>query len=206
MAITRLGGANAITGTLPAANINDTSIGNITALPAGVGGSMVLLDTTDITSAVASVTVNPPFSTTYSNYVIYGVGLRVDTDNKGFQFQLVDSGGTASTSSYYYALTENDGATTIGQGNNQNVSEFVLINNTANSSRAENLTIQLTNPAIGDYTSIVWNGGGRRSGGNGHSGNGAGYHNVASAYTQFKILPSSGNLNQGKILTYGTTE
>src|SRR5210317_2105372 len=134
MAITRLGGANAITGTLPAANINDTSIGNITALPAGVGGSMVLLDTTDITSAVASVTVNPPFSTTYSNYVIYGVGLRVDTDNKGFQFQLVDSGGTASTSSYYYALTENDGATTIGQGNNQNVSEFVLINNTANSS------------------------------------------------------------------------
>jgi len=40
MAITRLGGANAITGTLPAANINDTSIGNITALPAGVGGKI----------------------------------------------------------------------------------------------------------------------------------------------------------------------
>lgn len=36
MAITRLGGANAITGTLPAANINDTSIGNITALPAAI--------------------------------------------------------------------------------------------------------------------------------------------------------------------------
>jgi len=206
MALTRLGGANAITGTIPQGNIANASLGAVTTLPAGVGGSMVLLDTTDITSAVASVTVNPPFSTTYSNYVIYGVGLRVDTDNKGFQFQLVDSGGTASTSSYYYALTENDGATTIGQGNNQNVSEFVLINNTANSSRAENLTIQLTNPAIGDYTSIVWTGGGRRSGGNGHSGNGAGYHNVASAYTQFKILPSSGNLNQGKILTYGTTE
>jgi hypothetical protein len=41
MAITRLGGANAITGTLPAANINDTSIGNITALPAGVGGKVL---------------------------------------------------------------------------------------------------------------------------------------------------------------------
>ena len=36
MAITRLGGANAISGTLPAANINDTSIGNITALPAAI--------------------------------------------------------------------------------------------------------------------------------------------------------------------------
>ena len=41
MAITRIGGANAITGTLPAANINDTSIGNITALPAGVGGKVL---------------------------------------------------------------------------------------------------------------------------------------------------------------------
>ena len=42
MAITRLGGANAITGTLPAANINDTSIGNITALPAAIATGKVL--------------------------------------------------------------------------------------------------------------------------------------------------------------------
>ena len=41
MALTRLGGANAITGTLPAANINDTSIGNITSLPTGVGGKVL---------------------------------------------------------------------------------------------------------------------------------------------------------------------
>ncbi len=42
MALTRLGGANAITGTLPAANINDTSIGNITALPAAIATGKVL--------------------------------------------------------------------------------------------------------------------------------------------------------------------
>jgi hypothetical protein len=42
MAITRLGGANAITGTLPAANINDTSISNITALPAAISTGKVL--------------------------------------------------------------------------------------------------------------------------------------------------------------------
>ena len=41
MAITRLSGTNAISGTLPAANINDTSISNITALPAGVGGKVL---------------------------------------------------------------------------------------------------------------------------------------------------------------------
>jgi hypothetical protein len=55
MAITRLGGANAITGTLPAANINDTSISNITALPAAVPvGAMTLIKTTTA-SNVSSV-------------------------------------------------------------------------------------------------------------------------------------------------------
>jgi hypothetical protein len=48
MALTRLGTnaitsvpSSAISGTLPAANINDTSISNITALPAGVGGKVL---------------------------------------------------------------------------------------------------------------------------------------------------------------------
>jgi len=57
MAITRLGGANAITGTLPAANINDTSIGNITALPAGVGGKVLqVVHSSTSTSASTSAT------------------------------------------------------------------------------------------------------------------------------------------------------
>jgi hypothetical protein len=61
MAITRLGGANAITGTLPAANINDTSIGNITALPAGVGGKVLQVvsnyDATTSTSSASFVDI-----------------------------------------------------------------------------------------------------------------------------------------------------
>ena len=60
MAITRLGGANAITGTLPAANINDTSIGNITALPAGVGGKVL---------QIVGTTTGTETSTTSTTYV-----------------------------------------------------------------------------------------------------------------------------------------
>ena len=56
MAITRLGGANAITGTLPAANINDTSISNITALPAGVGGKVLQVVQGTSTTATDSST------------------------------------------------------------------------------------------------------------------------------------------------------
>ena len=61
MAITRIGGANAITGTiptsvggtgstaatLPASLINNTSIGNVTALPAGVGGKILQVVTSE---------------------------------------------------------------------------------------------------------------------------------------------------------------
>ena len=38
MALTRIGGANAITGTIPQGNIANASLGAVTALPAGVGG------------------------------------------------------------------------------------------------------------------------------------------------------------------------
>jgi len=55
MALTRLSGTNAISGTLPAANINNTSIGNITALPAGVGGKVLQVVTaTDETERSAT--------------------------------------------------------------------------------------------------------------------------------------------------------
>ena len=41
MAITRIGGANAIIGTIPQGNIANASLGAVTALPAGVGGKVL---------------------------------------------------------------------------------------------------------------------------------------------------------------------
>jgi len=58
MAITRLGGANAISGTLPAANINNTSIGNVTALPAGVGGKVLQVINSTINYAQTSTSTS----------------------------------------------------------------------------------------------------------------------------------------------------
>ena len=42
MAITRLGGANAITGTIPQGNIANASLGAVTALPASITTGKVL--------------------------------------------------------------------------------------------------------------------------------------------------------------------
>jgi len=55
MAITRLGGANAISGTIPQGNIANASLGAVTALPAGVGGKVLQL-VTSTTSTTVSVT------------------------------------------------------------------------------------------------------------------------------------------------------
>ena len=63
MAITRITSpaitsvaSTAISGTLPAANINDTSISNITALPAGVGGKVLQVVQGTSTTATDSST------------------------------------------------------------------------------------------------------------------------------------------------------
>ena len=42
MAITRLGGANAISGTIPQGNIANASLGAVTALPAAISTGKVL--------------------------------------------------------------------------------------------------------------------------------------------------------------------
>jgi len=59
MAITRLGGANAITGTIPQGNIANASLGAVTALPAAITTGKVLQivsDTTTDTTTVGSTT------------------------------------------------------------------------------------------------------------------------------------------------------
>jgi hypothetical protein len=111
MAITRLGGANAITGTLPAANINDTSIGNITALPAGVGGKVL---------QVVTATDTGNRSTTSTSFVTGSNTLSVDitpasTSNKIFvqvsALHYAGTNGYSVHSTIYRDSTDLGGAT-----------------------------------------------------------------------------------------------
>ena len=94
MTITRLSGANAITGTLPATNINDTSIGNITALPAGVGGKVLqvvmgtnstqtTISTTVFTDTNLTATITPTLATSTILCLVSQVGVykQLGADN-----------------------------------------------------------------------------------------------------------------------------
>jgi len=61
MAITRLGGANAISGTIPQGNIANSSLGAVTALPAGVGGKVL---------QVVQATKTDTFTTTATSFTL----------------------------------------------------------------------------------------------------------------------------------------
>jgi hypothetical protein len=129
MTITRLSGANAITGTLPATNINDTSIGNITALPAGVGGKVlqivmgttstqVNIATTDFTDTNLTATITP---TNSSNKILVLVSqqthfFREASDARG-AIKLVRSiSGGSSTDFDLYVGSANRSAGGIRAG------------------------------------------------------------------------------------------
>ena len=92
MALTRLGGANAITGTIPQGNIANASLGAVTALPAGVGGKVLQVvsgtsttrqsssSTTyaDVSNLTATIT---PSST--SNKVLVLLNMNIIGNNAG---------------------------------------------------------------------------------------------------------------------------
>jgi len=109
MAITRLGGANAITGTLPAANINNTSIGNVTALPAAIDvGSWIKLAETNVTSNTASVEFTDAttgvFDGTYRTHAVLIRRLVPENANVQLTLRMRDaSDGNYETASYAYA-------------------------------------------------------------------------------------------------------
>ena len=69
MALSKIDAANFLTGTLPAANINDTSINNITALPDGVGGSLVKLSTVTTSSTPTTIEFTGLDTSTYGSYM-----------------------------------------------------------------------------------------------------------------------------------------
>ena len=141
MAITRLGGANAITGTiptsvggtgstaatLPASLINNTSIGNVTALPAGISTGKVLQVVTSTHSTQTSTTSDSYVSTNLdasitpsssSNKVLVLVaqnGVYKDGSGNGVDIELRRAGsGIAKLADN--AGGENNGTYSIGTG------------------------------------------------------------------------------------------
>ena len=103
MALTRLGGANAISGTIPQGNIANASLGAVTALPAAIEtGSLVKLHSTSISSDTASVSIDGHFTSDYDIYKFIVYDYTNATDDQAIFFR-ANVGGSAQSSGIYFS-------------------------------------------------------------------------------------------------------
>ena len=125
MAITRLGGANAITGTIPQGNIANASLGAVTALPFGTGKVLQLLSTSfatnttsssstyaDVTGASLSITPSSSSNKIYVSFTLAGIRKQTGNTYVGIKlFRQINSGGYSEIEKLENGLTYNAGTT-----------------------------------------------------------------------------------------------
>jgi len=169
---------------LTAAQLNDSF--------AAVGG-LRLIKTQTVGTAVSSVAVTGAFSSTYDNYLITLNG-GTGSASAAIRLQL-----GASTTGYYGSLTFANatvGTASAAGTNNDTAVPFVggmIAGNMAH------VLCHVLGPNLAAYTKVV----------NAAYQNGDNYgtsqheHRVATAYTDFTLIPSTGTLTGGTIRVYG---
>ena len=197
MAISKVGLTTGVTGTLPAAN------GGTGATSFDAAG-LVLLSTTTLTSA-SSVTINPPFSSTYKSYRIIINGISPATSNSDLHCRFIKSDGTEETGyNYRWTIGGYQGGTDSATGS-ENADSFQFGRAVHNDSGTVNADILISNPTASMRTSVIGISN-KRPHANAYSLSeifGC-WMNVSTSYTQIKFYPSSGNWNaSGTIMVYG---
>jgi hypothetical protein len=149
-----------------------------------------LVKTQTIGTAVSSVTVTGAFSADYDNYKIIISG-GASSAQAFLNLQL-----GASTTGYYYA---NSGVTYAGVafvGGASNTTSF--LGGSAFIGNGLQANIELQNPFLAKYTFSQCSGLNTTL-----ATPSIGYHGVATSYTAFTILASTGTLTGGTIRVYG---
>jgi len=110
MALTRLVGANAISGTLPAANINNTSISSVTSLPAAISTGKVL--------QVVSTSSTTETSTTSTSWVDTAMTANITPSSSSNKIYIIGStNGQSSSSNERNNLSIFRDSTNLGDSN-----------------------------------------------------------------------------------------
>jgi hypothetical protein len=185
-----------ITGTLPAGN-GGTGATSFTA------AGLVLLSTTSVTLA-SSVTINPPFSSTYTSYRIIISGISPEDTNQDLYFTFLDSGGTEKTSDYNYTVGGYRGSTDSNEGS-ESASNCKWGRNAHNDTGTVNGDIVITTPQQSMRTSVIGVTNKRyTSDATSYAEIFGCWMNTSDSFTQIKFYPASGNWNaSGTIMVYG---
>ena len=215
MALTRLGGANAISGTIPVANggtglasgTTDQFLkftGTTTLASSADNAGLNFISNTALSSA-GSLDITGVFSSTYANYRIIGSGLNMASDNTEWNVQLRTDSAVTSSAYYWVGVGQKDNGSTVDEGA-QDDGDWKIIKNCANTGQALNFDMIVYRPNLGLYTSYTCMAGGRRSGGGGQNLFTGGYQNTTTQFTGFRILVDSGNISAGNITVFGISD
>ena len=208
MAITRLGGANAISGTIPVAN---GGTGVTTSAALANTGNLVLLSSSTLSADTEVVFGNTIITTTYKSYIIRGVHIHASADNISFNFQLSDDGGSSYKNSDYkrstHVLVNNLNSNTfISRQGSADTSGTIagIYEGVGNASgESADFEVELFDPRANNDTqtmvrSIYQSNNGR------HTQNfGIVNHGAVASINTIKFYPSSGNFAEGTISIYG---
>jgi hypothetical protein len=203
MAITRLGPnqslnlANNVTGTLPIANGG-------TAATSFDPASLILLSTTSVTNA-SSVTINPPFSSTYSSYKIIIAGISPETTNQDLYFTFIKSDGSEETGSNYRFTVGGFRGSNASQEGSESGTSAKWGRNAHNDTGTVNADILITNPQQSIRASVIGVTNKRfTSDATSYAEIFGCWMNPSTSYTGIKFFPGSGNWQaSGTIMVYG---
>ena len=125
-----------------------------------VGGSLILLSTTNVSSSVGQVNITSNIDSTYKNYLITITDYHPVTDNTFLNFRLFSSAGSPDTgSNYAYGTigTRSDGNTSAQEFNSTGTTSGVInASNVGGDTReCTNATITLYNPSGTTYDKLI---------------------------------------------------
>jgi hypothetical protein len=158
------------------------------------GSGLTLVSATTIGTTVSSVNVTSAFSTTYDNYKIV-ISNGVASTSSSLALKL-----GATVTGYYSGATycTYNSASPGGKINN-NAASWLSVGYANTTSIAFN--VELLNPFLAKNTLLSFMLAEPRTLGDG--GNGAGFLNDSTSYTDFTLTPNTGTLTGGTIYVYG---
>ena len=191
---------------------NNSSLANITSLPASVSGGGLTLVSSQTASASASLEFS--IDSTYDSYVFKFIDIHPATDNVTFQFNMSTDGGSnynvAKTTTFFRALhEESDGSATLGYRTGDDLAQGTsgqdLIASIGNGNdESGSGSLQIFNPSSAVFvkhfigtTSSYWQANGELNDFI------AGYGNTTSPVNAIQFFMTSGNIDAGIIKMYG---
>ena len=193
---------------------NNSSLANITSLPASISGGGLTLVSSQTASASATIDFTSGIDSTYDSYIFKFINIHPQTDLADFTFQ-ADTGTNTNynqtiTSTHFQAfhdeadtstnLAYNTGrdqaqgtafhklTNTLGNDNDQSLSGYLQIFNPSSSVFVKHFMSKIQHSQDADYTFNPFT---------------AGYFNTTTPLTRFRFKMSSGNIDDGIIKMYG---